>query len=82
MKCSKCGFKLPENVLFCPNCGEAANNIKKDNICPNCGQKLGVGSVFCDECGTNLKTGETQKSSTPPMDNAQKGIITLETRII
>lgn len=55
--CSKCGFTLPQNTKFCPNCGEKVTpTIPEDMIvCPKCGQTVHKGK-FCPECGSKFVT--------------------------
>lgn len=78
-KCKQCGAELLENVLFCPICGNKADNIKKkkDIFCPNCGTKMDNDALFCDECGTNIKTGMSTNNSKHYTNNNSMGNIDL-----
>lgn len=49
IKCPNCGKSIPNNVKFCPECGE-----KVSSYCPNCGCKVISGQKFCPECGAKL----------------------------
>ncbi len=71
MKCINCGADMPENAVFCANCGsrtvDVANNVA--STCANCQNPLKPGALFCGVCGT--KTGATPAPAatqyTPPV---------------
>lgn len=46
VKCKKCGNEAPENVKFCPECGN-----RLGEFCKKCGAKLLKGNKYCPECG-------------------------------
>lgn len=46
--CPSCGFRNPEGVKFCQECGAKLGVI---SVCPSCGAKLTQGIRFCGECG-------------------------------
>ena len=50
MQCSKCQFENREGAKFCKKCG-----AKLENICPQCSTPLTPDSLFCDECGYDLR---------------------------
>ena len=60
MKCTKCGMEIPEDSVFCEECGAKLNSKEYrmgagDAIyCPFCGAGNPVDSVFCEECGKRL----------------------------
>lgn len=61
MRCSKCGREMPDDSLFCPECGEkqTAGQKKKEKKvkrCANCGCLLSDDSSFCPECGKCVGT--------------------------
>lgn len=60
MKCSKCGYEMPGNALFCPRCGTK----KPDNCCPKCGKQLPKGVRFCGYCGAKIEGGEASGEKT------------------
>jgi hypothetical protein len=33
--CSRCGFKLPEGALFCPNCGSPVRKVEERRVAPS-----------------------------------------------
>lgn len=49
-RCSNCGYKNPEGIKFCQECGTslAAPQAKH---CTSCGAQLSAGTRFCGECG-------------------------------
>lgn len=51
MKCSKCGYDIPDGASFCRNCGEKVA-AAQERYCVHCGAKLDSDSVFCTECGS------------------------------
>lgn len=52
--CRKCGYKIPYDSKFCPECGEKVVDLK-NKICGNCGKELDAESKFCSECGTKVE---------------------------
>ena len=57
MKCPKCQFENPEEMLFCGKCG-----AKLEIICPECNFSNPSKFEFCGKCGHNLT-----KPSEPPL---------------
>lgn len=54
MYCRNCNNEIPEDSVFCPECGtkvEAASN-GAGNVCANCGSPVGPDDLFCPECGS------------------------------
>lgn len=47
--CAKCGFAIPVNAKFCPECG--TSQIVK--FCNQCGFRFVDLEKFCPECGTH-----------------------------
>lgn len=45
--CTKCGYKLSPDMLFCPKCG-----TRQAKECPNCHTQLLPEAEFCHRCGT------------------------------
>lgn len=63
MKCTKCGMEIPEDSVFCEECGAKLNskeyrmgagNAGDAIYCPFCGAGNPIDSVFCEECGKRL----------------------------
>lgn len=50
--CPSCGFKNPDGVKFCQECG-AKLGAQEATVCVSCGAKLEPGARFCGECGAN-----------------------------
>mgnify|MGYP001549631689 CR=1 FL=1 len=59
--CSKCGFKLQENVKFCPNCG---HQIADHVICETCGKQLHPDTELCPSCNTVINTENQDNQNT------------------
>lgn len=49
--CPKCNSKLPDEALFCANCGEKVADI---STCPSCGKPVARGSKYCMFCGVDV----------------------------
>lgn len=56
VECIKCAAELPENVIFCPECGTKIENTSS-GVCSNCGENLKPKAQFCHNCGTPVKAG-------------------------
>ena len=63
--CLECGEKVekvPDNMITCPECGQAVVKgkfcpecgHKLISACPNCGEAVSSGTKFCPQCGTKL----------------------------
>jgi len=50
--CSSCGFRNPEGVRFCQECGTKLGVV---SVCRACGAKLTPGVRFCGECGAGTE---------------------------
>ncbi len=50
--CTACGYRNPEGVKFCQECGA---KLGVNTLCPLCGAKLTPGVRFCGECGAKLE---------------------------
>lgn len=57
VKCSNCGSEMPEGAKFCLECGQKAEEPKKENkiTCPNCKATVPE-AKFCLECGYKFLT--------------------------
>lgn len=50
--CPSCGFRNPDGVKFCQECGAKLGvNLQ----CPSCGAAITPGVRFCGECGARLE---------------------------
>ncbi|MCR5029837.1 MAG: zinc-ribbon domain-containing protein [Selenomonadaceae bacterium] len=52
MICEKCGADIPENMIFCGQCG--AKIERNPIICKHCGAKIPDDMKFCGQCGTKI----------------------------
>ena len=60
MRCSECGREIPDDSLFCPECGKQQTigqkpQKEKMKRCTNCGCKIPEDSAFCPECGKRVE---------------------------
>ena len=53
MQCGNCGRPVGNFEKFCTGCGTP---IRKRKICPMCDHLDGENKVYCEKCGTLLKT--------------------------
>ena len=55
MRCSRCGKEIPNDSVFCPECGaeqtteEKTEENEKKIRCPKCGSEIPEDCVFCPE---------------------------------
>ncbi len=49
-RCSSCGYKNPEGVKFCQECGSPLVSDSPKH-CMSCGAELAPGTRFCGSCG-------------------------------
>ena len=56
MKCSNCNAWLPDDAIFCSECGQKMEPVQSKEagsaFCAGCGMPLPEGAVFCGNCGT------------------------------
>lgn len=51
MNCKKCGYELPDDGKYCPNCGARADGKKN---CQFCDREINEESVYCTYCGSRV----------------------------
>ncbi len=56
--CPGCQIQLPDEAVFCPNCGTQAEDVAppeaRGATCPECQAGIPVESKFCPWCGASL----------------------------
>ena len=57
--CAKCGSALPEEAVFCPNCG---SKVERPCKCASCGFILDSDAVFCSNCGSKVESMQRQNA--------------------
>lgn len=73
--CGKCGYKLDEDIAFCPKCGASADMPARKRIdfsqsvrsgdghkCPECGEVLPAFTPLCPSCGFELRAKQSLSS--------------------
>lgn len=66
MRCQYCGSEIPEDSVFCPECGRKRQGAA---LCPECGEPIEEGALFCAECGAQLGGTQTQTAyEMPPLE--------------
>lgn len=70
MYCQNCGKEIPNDSVFCPECGvkqtdqqPIQQNIVENNkmkFCENCGCKIPIDSRFCPECRAKQSNSTTK----------------------
>lgn len=79
MKCLFCNSEIPDDSIYCPECGkiqEKPQNTSAAAFCPNCGSGLEPGSIFCSECGTRVD-GQPEQPKTAPQTVPQQSTASL-----
>ena len=59
MICKHCGAQIPDDSVFCANCGnmvesENTQTRAQSGYCPNCGSPVYEGDTVCSSCGQRL----------------------------
>ncbi len=57
--CPNCGFEIPINTNFCPECGYQIRNVK---VCLNCGFENPSDAKFCEKCGNKFYIEQATKN--------------------
>ena len=54
-KCPNCGNDVPQDALFCNNCGcKISKEAQSNKKCPNCGSFVPQDAMFCNNCGCKI----------------------------
>lgn len=72
MNCSKCNALIPDDSVFCPECGAKAEPVwtapsepAAQVFCPNCGAAMAAGDSFCENCGARVEAAPQQEAPAP-----------------
>lgn len=68
-RCSRCGYKMADDVSVCLNCGSQMNddNVSSKRVqeyagkiikCPSCGEELSSFTAICPACGHEINSAE------------------------
>lgn len=60
VKCPGCGYRVPQGMKFCPECG---SEIVCEPKCPECGSIVTKETKFCPECGRKLDCPEKKEDA-------------------
>lgn len=64
--CRKCGEKLSDGTLFCPNCGAPQkDNTPATVYCRHCGSEIDADCIICPKCGKQVQELKTASSPVP-----------------
>ncbi len=55
VQCTQCGQTFVVKVNDCERGTISDNRVKRETYCNKCGAEVGVGDVFCGNCGTKLQ---------------------------
>lgn len=65
MRCYFCNSEIPDDAVFCPECGKKLSDVPGlKKICPGCGTLLEEGEVFCPECGLPVTASSKRNDGT------------------
>jgi len=67
--CPRCRRTLPEEAVFCPECGSAAADVPPPSTgtgakCPHCGEALPESAADCPNCGEKASSLATEDITT------------------
>ena len=69
MICKHCGTQLPDDAMFCAECGQAVENVNVRRVagyCPTCGSQVYEDNNMCENCGQILNVGNNGYIAPPP----------------
>lgn len=65
--CSKCGALMPDDAVFCGNCGTVCQRDSfRGNVCRRCGKPLEGEEKFCGSCGEPVFSGGNLRQEGSP----------------
>ena len=87
MKCTVCGYDMPEGALFCGCCGHEKESeqqsVQNFKYCENCGSKMNINDKFCSNCGPAKQTiNYTDGRNNKPKSQINITLIVLLTAIV
>ncbi|RUA18160.1 MAG: hypothetical protein DSY55_00725 [Clostridia bacterium] len=59
--CHRCGVRIPEGHVICPNCGAPVPKVGLYIRCSHCHRRTQAGLTVCPHCGRDLKSWRPDK---------------------
>ncbi len=69
MICEKCGEKIEDDAVFCPNCGA---KLTSKSVCATCGSNIEEEASFCSQCGSTQVENNLDSHKKKPKNRKMK----------